>query len=69
MRFLQAGATASFLRELLMSQCPYAAELESDMRRCMDIHFQDMPSLVPTAPGNLPPGTLERLEVREERAS
>jgi len=65
-RVLQAGAMASFLRELLMAQCPYADALESDMQRCLDIHFQDMPSLVPKQPGALPEGTLERLMPQQQ---
>lgn len=60
---------ASFLRELLMTQCAYAEALESDMQRCLDIHFRDMPPLVPQQAGALPAGALERLMPQEQAQS
>ncbi len=58
---LQAGALAAFLRELLMSPCLYAESLEEDLQRCLEVHFQDMPDLVPAQPGALPQESLTRL--------
>ncbi|KAF8063829.1 hypothetical protein HT031_003686 [Scenedesmus sp. PABB004] len=58
-----AGATASFLRELLLSPgCAAPAAVEADLQRCLDMHFRDMPQLIPEAPGALPPECLERLQ-------
>lgn len=57
----QAGALAAFLRELLLGPCPYAEALEADMQRCMELHFAEMPALVPGLPGALPQDYLERL--------
>jgi hypothetical protein len=60
---LQAGATAAFLRELLLSPlCSAPAAVEADMQRCLDMHFGDMPQLLPEQPGKLPPECLERLQ-------
>lgn len=57
----QAGALASFLRDLLLAPCGYAAEVEVDLQRCIEVHFSTMPGLVPAAPGSLPPEYLERV--------
>jgi hypothetical protein len=58
---MQAGALAAFLRELLLAPCKYAAAAEADMQRCMELHFAEMPALVPQLPGALPQEYLERL--------
>ncbi|KAI8477151.1 MAG: hypothetical protein J3K34DRAFT_453096 [Monoraphidium minutum] len=60
-RALQAGALAAFLRELLLAPCAFAAGVEADMQRCMELHFAEMPALVPALPGALPQEYLERL--------
>ncbi|GBF98682.1 hypothetical protein Rsub_11396 [Raphidocelis subcapitata] len=60
-RALQAGALAAFLRELLLAPCPYADALEADMQRCLEVHFADMPALVPALPGALPQEHLAQL--------
>jgi len=61
--FLQAGAMAAFLRELLLSpNCKSPVAVEADLQRCLDIHFKDMPQLVPSQPGSLPPECLQRLQ-------
>jgi hypothetical protein len=49
------------LRELLLAPCPYAAALEADMLRCLEVHFADMPAQVPALPGALPQEHLEQL--------
>ncbi len=36
----QAGALASFLKDLLMTDIPFAEPLQNDFARCMRIHFQ-----------------------------
>jgi len=59
---VQAGALAAFLREILMSQCASAESIEGDLQRLLDIHFRDMPGLVPKEPGSLPAGALDRLQ-------
>jgi hypothetical protein len=60
---LQAGATAAFLRELLLSPlCTASAAVEADMQRCLEMHFKDMPQLLPEQPGKLPADCLERLQ-------
>mmetsp|Transcript_34133 Transcript_34133/g.61545 ORF Transcript_34133/g.61545 Transcript_34133/m.61545 type:complete len:218 (+) Transcript_34133:104-757(+) len=51
-RVLQAGAIASFLRELLLTDCPYASHVESDFQQCMQVHFRDVPFVVPIEPGS-----------------
>jgi hypothetical protein len=48
---LQAGAIASFLRELVITDCPYADSIMDDLRRVLEVHFQDMASIVPARPG------------------
>ncbi|GFR40713.1 hypothetical protein Agub_g1320 [Astrephomene gubernaculifera] len=51
-RALQAGALASFLRELLLSSsCPHADLVQQDFQECVSTHFSTMPKLVPPAPG------------------
>lgn len=49
--FVQAGSMAGFLKELLLQDCPFADLVQVDFQRCMEVHFQDMPSVVPHAPG------------------
>jgi hypothetical protein len=67
---LQAGATAAFLRELLLSPlCSAPAAVEADMQRCLDMHFKDMPQLLPEQPGKLPPDCLERLQPQPATSS
>lgn len=61
-RALQAGAMASFLRELLLTNCRAPAAVEADLQRCLDVHFKDMPQLVPKEPGSLPAECLQRLQ-------
>lgn len=39
-RFLQAGAMAGFLREMLLVDTPYVAGVQQDFARCMELHFQ-----------------------------
>lgn len=63
--WLQAGALAAFLREMLMSQSAHTEALEADLQRCLELHFADMPPLVPGVPGALRPGTLERLQEQQ----
>jgi hypothetical protein len=53
---------AAFLRELMMTATPYAEAIESDMQRSLEVHFQEMPALVPKEAGSLPPEMLERLQ-------
>eukprot|EP00877_Chromochloris_zofingiensis_P014362 jgi/Chrzof1/917/Cz01g33160.t1 len=65
-RALQAGALAAFLRELMMTACPYVEHIQEDLQRCLDLHFQEMPALVPNEPGSLPPDCLERLSKSRE---
>jgi hypothetical protein len=48
----QAGALAAFLRELLMTDTPYATAIEADFAHCTQQHFHDMPGLVPKGPGS-----------------
>lgn len=63
-RALQAGATAAFLRELLLTPgCKAPGAVEADLQRCLELHFRDMPQLVPQQPGSLPPECLDRLRV------
>mmetsp|Transcript_4962 Transcript_4962/g.8639 ORF Transcript_4962/g.8639 Transcript_4962/m.8639 type:complete len:228 (+) Transcript_4962:32-715(+) len=50
-RGLQAGAIAAFLKDLLMTDIPYVAPIQQDFARCIHIHFQDMPNVVPALPG------------------
>ncbi len=57
----QAGALAAFLRELLLAPCAYASAIEADLQRCLELHFAEMPSLVPQLPGALPQEYMERL--------
>lgn len=37
---LQAGAMASFLRELLLTNCRAPAAVEADLQRCLEVHFK-----------------------------
>ena len=60
-RALQAGAVAGLLRDLLLGPCACAEELEADLQRCIELHFAEMPALVPAVPGTLPPEYLERI--------
>lgn len=57
---MQAGAIASFLRELLLSNCQYADMVQQDFQRCMQIHFSDIGGVIPPVPGPpaQPPQTL-----------
>ncbi|KAG2442454.1 hypothetical protein HXX76_002540 [Chlamydomonas incerta] len=50
-RALQAGAIASFLRELLLSSCQRPDLVQQDFQECVNMHFQLMPKLTPGAPG------------------
>lgn len=50
-RVLQAGAIASYLREMLLSDFPYADAIEQDFKHCMEIHFRDVASVIPVSPG------------------
>lgn len=50
-RALQAGAIASYLRELLMCNFPYANAIQQDFRHCLDIHFRDIAGVIPNVPG------------------
>lgn len=69
-RALQAGATAAFLRELLLSPlCSAPAAVEADMQRCLEMHFKDMPQLLPEQPGKLPADCLERLQPQPAASS
>ena len=56
----QAGATACFLRELLLTPCPFVEAVEEDFRRCIEVHFQDVGLVVPVVPGGnaVPTATL-----------
>ncbi len=48
---MQAGAIASFLRELLLSNCARADLVQQDFQECVNMHFQLMPRLTPPVPG------------------
>lgn len=48
---MQAGAIASFLRELLLSNCARADLVQQDFQECVNMHFQLMPKLTPPEPG------------------
>jgi len=50
-RVLQAGAIAAFLKELLLSTCPYVDLIQEDFKRCIEIHFEDIAKVVPDTPG------------------
>ncbi|GIL86760.1 hypothetical protein Vretimale_15653 [Volvox reticuliferus] len=50
-RALQAGAIASFLRELLLSNCQRPDLVQQDFQEAVNIHFQIMPKLTPLTPG------------------
>jgi hypothetical protein len=47
----QAGALASFLRELVIVDCPYADAIMGDLSKCLEVHFQDIASVVPLQAG------------------
>ncbi len=38
----QAGALAGFLKDLLLTDVPYADLVEADFKRCIEVHFQDI---------------------------
>jgi len=64
-RTLQAGALVSFLKELLLSDVSSPHLVEADFRRCVEVHFADIGSVVPEVPGSHaePPASLvEALE-------
>lgn len=46
-RAIQAGAIASFLRELLLTDIQYAEDVSQDLQRCLEVHFKDMPQAMP----------------------
>ncbi|MEW5317355.1 MAG: hypothetical protein WDW38_008659 [Sanguina aurantia] len=48
---LQAGALAAFLREVLLTSCPYFQLIQADFQRCVQLHFSIMPSIVPVQAG------------------
>lgn len=50
-RALQAGALASFLRELLLSNCARPDLVQADFQACAQMHFTLMPQLMPLTPG------------------
>jgi len=59
-RALQAGALASFLKDLLMQNTRYAPSIEQDFAQCLDIHFKEMAVVMPLVPGRsvAPPASL-----------
>uniref|UniRef100_A0A7S0RIM6 DUF7886 domain-containing protein n=1 Tax=Chlamydomonas leiostraca TaxID=1034604 RepID=A0A7S0RIM6_9CHLO len=50
-RALQAGALAGFLKELLLCDTPYVEGVQADFAQCMEIHFQDIPAVIPSTAG------------------
>lgn len=57
---VQAGALASFLRELLLSNCVRPDLVQADFQAVAQMHFTLMPQLVPLTPGaptQAPPAT------------
>lgn len=50
-RALQAGALASFLRELLLNNCNRPDLVQQDFQAVMHMHFELMPQLTPPTPG------------------
>lgn len=59
-RALQAGAMAGFLKDLLLSNTAYVDAVQQDFARCTEMHFQDMPGVIPKLPGTsiTPPSSL-----------
>jgi hypothetical protein len=53
---------AAFLREILMTPTPAAALIEADLAKCLEMHFAEMPGLLPAQPGALSLDMLERLQ-------
>lgn len=59
-RALQAGAMAAFLREVLLMPCNNASAVQTDLQKCLELHFKEMPGLVPEVPGPLAAETLQQ---------
>lgn len=38
--FVQAGALAAFLKDMLLADTPYVEGVQADFTQCMEIHFQ-----------------------------
>ncbi|KAG1659089.1 hypothetical protein FOA52_013735 [Chlamydomonas sp. UWO 241] len=68
-RTLQAGALAAFLKELLLSNVASPQLVEDDFRRCIEVHFNDIASVVPQHEGTHaepPQSLLDALERRNQ---
>lgn len=60
-RSLQAGALASFLREMLLTNCSYSEPLQGDLEKCLLIHFSSVVQHVPELPGAPQDLTIKRV--------
>ncbi len=47
----QAGALAAFLKDLLLTDIPKPDLIEAEFRRCIEIHFADIGTVIPELPG------------------